>query len=447
MTYPEVGTNPGWGSHTRPTGDLIIPSTVSYGSFTYTVKYIRENTFRDCVGLTSVTIPNTVVSIGGGAFRGCTGLTSVTLSDSITAIWDNTFNSCTGLTGVLTIPNSVTKIYNNAFSSCRGLASVTIPNTVTEIGSEAFSYIRHIEYHGNALGTPWGALHVNGVTDGDFIYTDATKKELISYIGSGGTVSIPSCVTSIYNHAFYLCNEITSIYIPNSVTEIMDAVFYGCTGLISATIGDSVISIGSNSFRGCSELDEITCLGLVAPSVTSHTFDGVTSTIPIYIPCGSAMSYYSRWNYFSNFVEDAGFVFEAVSADSTMGRVNVLAQPTCQAPTAVIYAIPNAGYHFTTWNDGITENPRSLIVTQDTTIIAYFASGNGIDEVDREVRTPKVYASKGRIVIEGCDGMAVSVYDIMGRLVGKDNSTQVYPVGVYIVQVGDSPARKVVVVR
>lgn len=84
---------------------------------------IGSNVFYNCIHLTSVTIPNSVTSIGNDAFNGCSGLTSVTIPNSVTAIGDHAFNFCTGLTSV-TIPNSVTSIGEAAFFNCVGLTSV-----------------------------------------------------------------------------------------------------------------------------------------------------------------------------------------------------------------------------------------------------------------------------------------------------------------------------------
>ena len=87
--------------------------------------------------MTSLTIGNSVTSIGYGAFGNCSGLTSVTIPNSVTSIGRWAFYECSGLTSV-TIPNSVTSIGVNAFRSCTGLTSVTIPNSVTSIGEAAF---------------------------------------------------------------------------------------------------------------------------------------------------------------------------------------------------------------------------------------------------------------------------------------------------------------------
>lgn len=98
---------------------------------------IPINAFFGCTGLTSISIPNSVTTIGDSAFFGCTGLTSISIPNSVTSIGGQAFQSCSGLTSV-TIPNSVTTIGGSAFWFCSGLTSVTIGNSVEEIGESAF---------------------------------------------------------------------------------------------------------------------------------------------------------------------------------------------------------------------------------------------------------------------------------------------------------------------
>ena len=118
-------------------GEVVIPSEVTYNGEKYTVISIGDHAFYGCSGLTSVTIPNSVTSIGSYAFCNCSGLTSVTIPNSVTSIGYDAFCNCSGLTSV-TIPNSVTSIGYDAFCNCSGLTSVTIPNSVTSIGNRAF---------------------------------------------------------------------------------------------------------------------------------------------------------------------------------------------------------------------------------------------------------------------------------------------------------------------
>jgi BspA type Leucine rich repeat region (6 copies) len=89
------------------------------------------------LGLTSVTISDSVTSIGGNAFSGFTTLTNITIGNSVTSIGTSAFQSCSALTSV-TIPNSVTSIGTSAFQSCSALTGVTIGSGVASIGNSAF---------------------------------------------------------------------------------------------------------------------------------------------------------------------------------------------------------------------------------------------------------------------------------------------------------------------
>ena len=197
------------------TGDLVIPDSVTYNDTLYAVTVLAP------VG-------------SHGTFEGCIGLTSVIIPESITTIGNYTFFNCTGLTTVI------------------------IPDNVSIIGSYAFFSVRHIEYNGNASGSRWGAISMNGVTDGDFVFSDSTKHYLISYIGSGIDVIIPSIVDTIGDQAFRGCNNLTSITIPDSITYIGAQTFYGCDNLTSVSIGSGVRFIGNYAFSHCNSLTTIT---------------------------------------------------------------------------------------------------------------------------------------------------------------------------------------------
>ncbi len=92
--------------------------------------------FGDCEKLTSVVLPSSLITIGGGAFTGCSSLSSITLPNSLTTIGEDAFNECSALTSIV-LPNSLTTIGNHAFSGTK-LTSLTIPKNVTNIGKGVF---------------------------------------------------------------------------------------------------------------------------------------------------------------------------------------------------------------------------------------------------------------------------------------------------------------------
>ena len=220
------------------TGKVEIPESVTYNGKTYSVEGIVEDAFAGCTGLTSITIPNSVASIGYKAFHNCKNLTSIVIPNSVTSIGDYAFFLCTGLASI-TIPNSVTSIGSSAFSDCTGLTSITIPNSVTSIGNSAF------------LGcTGLASITIpNSVT--------SIGEEAFRYCTELASITIPNSVTSIGSSAFYRCTGLTSITIPNSVTSIGNSAFLGCTGLTSITIPEGVTRIGYDTFDGCKGLKTV----------------------------------------------------------------------------------------------------------------------------------------------------------------------------------------------
>ena len=231
--------------------------TFSFDEFKYFtgVTSIDAYAFYDS-NIVSITIPDSVTSIGGSAFYGCdslpvenglryadtylvkasdTSLNTYAIKEGTKWIGDNAFNDCSNLTSII-IPDSVTYIGVSAFSGCTGLTSITIPDSVTYIGADAFC---------NCYG-------LTSITIPDSV----TSIEERTFFGCTGltSITIPDLVTSIRRSAFVDCAGLTSINIPDSVTSIEDFAFEDCTGLTSITIPDSVTSIGGSAFNRCTSL-------------------------------------------------------------------------------------------------------------------------------------------------------------------------------------------------
>jgi len=279
------------------------------------VKTIASNLLKDCAGLTSVTIPNSVTSIEGSAFAGCKGLTSVNIGNGVTSIGSSVFSDCTrlkefivsenntkycSLDGALfnknctefiaypsaksnsyTIPGSVTFIGSSAFWGCAGITSITIPNSVTSIGNDAFKYCTGL----TSVTIPSSVVSIGNDAFGSTGLTSITIPSSVTFIGDYAFLSctkLKEFIVSENNTKYYSldgalfnknCTELikypnakSNIYtLPNSVTSIGDYAFAGCKGLASVTIPSSVISIGSSAFWGCTGITSIT----IPNSVTS----------------------------------------------------------------------------------------------------------------------------------------------------------------------------------
>ena len=303
------------------TGEVVIPSSVTYNAKTYTVTSIGEYAFGWCSGLTSVTIPNSVTSIGWSAFAYCSGLTSVTIpNNSVTSIENWAFLQCTGLTSV-TIPNSVTSIGGGVFYDCTGLTSVTnYATTPQSINSNVFENVGKStcvlnvpkesvslyqaadvwKEFTNIVGVdvPASGTSVDGIWY-NFNYDNLTAE--VTYQGDkfnsysdeySGLVVIPSSVTynnktytvtSIGYGAFYNCSGLTSVTIGNRVTRIGDYAFFDCTGLTSMTIPKSVTGIGDGAFLNCTGLTSVTIPNSVT-SIGAGAFGSCTGLTSVTIP-------------------------------------------------------------------------------------------------------------------------------------------------------------------
>ena len=161
-------------------GNVVIPDEVTFMNRTRKVTSIGYRAFYQCSGL-SVTIPNSVTSIGDYAFGGCNGLTSVTIGNSVRSIGSSAFDGCTGLTSV-TIGNSVRSIGNYAFRGCDGLATVvSLIENPFKISSDAFS---KNTFMNGTLYVPKGTKEAYKATDGwkDFLFIEE---------GNGGGGSEP----------------------------------------------------------------------------------------------------------------------------------------------------------------------------------------------------------------------------------------------------------------
>ena len=289
-------------------GEVVIPKTIGG----YEVKWIggewEDKAFQGCTGITSIVIPDSVISIDRSAFFGCTSLAEITVSPD-----NKNYSSVDGVLfnkdgseliiypkgngrSAYTVPDGVTSISGSAFSGCTSLKEIVIPDSVTTIGSSAFegctslskvklsNNLRIIQertfYDCTSLAEiviPDSVTEISGRIDTEY-YGGA-------FIGctSLAEIVIPDSVTKIGVSAFLGCTSLSKVKLPKNLTSINSDVFYGCTSLAEITIPDSVTSIGGYAFSGCTSLAEIAIPDSVT-SIGGYAFSGCTSLAEIVIP-------------------------------------------------------------------------------------------------------------------------------------------------------------------
>ena len=293
VIYPDYNESNGcYSGLTEPSGDLVIPRTVSNNDLTYFVTSIGNYAFGLCDSLTSVTIPNTVTNIDYGAFQQCSSLTSINIPNSVTSIgsdafsysglisitWPNsiseipynTFSGCSKLTSV-TIPNTVTSIETQAFHSCSSLTSITIPEsvtsieryafayctslnyvyipeTVTNIGGDAFEEVNSIIYTGDDSYGAYTLYHA--LDEFGFVYADVERTELSIYIGTSNEISIPNTITTVREGAFDNCNNFNSITIESNADFSYADLYITIDSIKYRVLNKNSIAVVSNNYSG-----------------------------------------------------------------------------------------------------------------------------------------------------------------------------------------------------
>lgn len=206
------------------------------------------------------TLPGSVTAIDAGALASCTGVTAIGMPAGVTRIGDDAFLNCLSLTS-LTVPASVTSIGSRAFSGCTSLTSIFIPAGVAALGDGAFRECKGLTaIEVDPLNPNYSSL--------DGVLLNKSRSQLIQFPeGRPGAWSIPNSITEIPEFAFARCAGLNSITIPGSVTSIGAAAFVDCASLTSISIPWGVTSIGGNTFWKCR--------GLVSVSIPDsvHTID------------------------------------------------------------------------------------------------------------------------------------------------------------------------------
>lgn len=376
----------GWSnndSFTDYVGNVVIPPSANG----YQVTRIGAHSFISCHSLSSVEIPNTVITIDLCAFEYCSGLTSIILPKSLKTLWTNSFTG-TGITSV-TIPESVTRIGDNPFASCKQLASIVveegnptynsagncnaivqtsskklisgckntvIPNTVKTIAYRAFegcsgmatisipNSVTKIEQWAflscvdlismvipnSVTSIGFGAFQACSSLESIALPNSITEIDRMTFNNckSLTSIDIPKSVKSIKDFAFYVCSSLTSVEIPDSVTTIGNGAFGGCRSLVSVTIPNSVTSIAYEAFNNCINLTSVTSYITDVFETGQYAFRYCKDDATLYVPNGLVSTYQSTpdWNRFKNIKEIVKYTPLAMAC-TDYGKVTVNDNP------------------------------------------------------------------------------------------------------------------------
>lgn len=294
-------------------GDIVIPSSITYDGTTYYVKAVDYEAFIGCVNMTSVTLSEGIISIGDYAFEGCLSLVSALLPEGLTSIGGCAFQWCSSLTSLI-IPSTVTTIGDYAFCNCRGLRTINcnsvtpltvneecfknadpflcilfVPNgakpaykvapvwcgflNILEEGT-ATAYEVTLQKAGElsyAIGWDEYAdvykLSLSGPINAEDVYIFRSKFPALRILDLRNA-TIVSGGGSYYETAGTTDNEIgdfmfskmalQSLILPENSISIGKQAFSGCMELAALTIPEGVISIGERAFEGCRRLATIT---------------------------------------------------------------------------------------------------------------------------------------------------------------------------------------------
>ena len=261
--------------YTNLSGDLVIPSSITYQETSYNVRGISESAFMMCNDITSVIIPSSVTSIGAMAFNSCNGLKTVVLPDSLAYVGSEAFKECTNLETVV-LPSKFGQIDYGMFYGCTALTEISFPSTVETIGVEMFAGCTNLSI-----------------------------------------VRLPKNLKYIGPYAFSGCTSITEIDLPLTLQRIEDNAFKDCSSLTSINLPASLQGLGYDVFEGCSSLQEVMSLALTPPTahedevgyesmfevVYPGTFNGIDKENCVLRVFESAMTDYGKakgWRQFTH---------------------------------------------------------------------------------------------------------------------------------------------------
>lgn len=329
-----------------PSGDVILPESISTVSGTFAVTKIENNAFGNCAGITSVEIPKNVVSIEDYAFNGCTGLVSVSLPKGLTTIGDSAFEDCENLKDI-SFPSTLKSIGASAFGGCTGFRKINLPEGLTTIGANAFTQNRLLEITIPASVTRVG----KGAFWGNQYLTKAVIKGSCKFENGGMGI-------------FYSCSKLKEVQLNNGIEEIPNDMFNFCTSLRKINMPSNLKKIGSRAFSLCL-VDNIRLPDTVT-SIESCAFD--TAHIKT-ISLSEKMTKIPYRAFYNSSLD-------AIYIPASVKEIDIGAFERCDSLCEIYY-----GGSAEDWKKMEIETTGNEVLSQESIMFTYNAKASDVPEV------------------------------------------------------------------
>ena len=261
-------------------GSVTVPSQVIKGDRLYRVTSIGPRAFRNCLGLTYVTLPDEIESIGDQAFANCLNMEHIDLPRNLKTIGEYAFEECASLRSVH-VSGALQRVEAKAFHQCNALSEVLIDDL------EPWYGIYFVDVTSNPLYFAH-RLIVDG-TRLEHLVVPGTVSEIgrCVFAGFSELMSVELCdgVKTVGNGAFAYCDGLQSVVMSGTTTQVNRMGFYGCSNLEALQLSESLTTIGEMAFDGCSSLP-----ALVMPTsltqIGANAFHGCTAMTSVQVGRG-----------------------------------------------------------------------------------------------------------------------------------------------------------------
>lgn len=282
-------------------GSIVIPNEVSIDGIKYTVNKIEDNGFEKCSKISSISLPNTIKTIGWWAFA-YTNIQNILLPEGLQEIGSWAFHGCSKLEKLL-IPKNVSSFgWGVVSGDCHSLKEIVV--------EEGNNYIK--EHEGILLSEDGTIMlaYAFGLSNENLIIPETVTSLNVCALFKENktlkTITIPSGVKTIEGETFYGCSSLVKVELPDEIKEIEYNAFYGCTSLETITIPNSLSKISDDAFSGCSSIKSVIVRQNSPIEIPGHLFEEIIyNSATLYVPKGR-LKYYeeaSVWSNFSSIVE------------------------------------------------------------------------------------------------------------------------------------------------